>query len=69
MKLGSEGALAARGDVVERGAAAPVERGSPFGAGDAFAAAFLVSLAGGDPLVRALERACEAGARAPRGSG
>ena len=69
VKLGSEGALAAQGDVVERGAAAPVERGYPFGAGDAFAAAFLVSLTGGDPLVRALERACEAGASAARGRG
>jgi ribokinase len=64
VKLGKEGALAAQGDLLERRAAAPVDRGSPFGAGDAFAASFLLSLAGGDPVGFALERACETGARA-----
>ena len=64
VKLGSDGALAARAGAVERAAAARVERGWPFGAGDAFAAAFLVSLASGGALAEALERACEAGAEA-----
>jgi ribokinase len=39
-----------------------VARTTPFGAGDAFAAAFLVALASGDGLEVALERACAAGA-------
>jgi sugar/nucleoside kinase (ribokinase family) len=43
-----------------------VERTSPFGAGDAFAAAFLVALAGGSGLDEARERAVEAAARAAR---
>jgi len=64
VKLGDEGALAARGDQVERSAAGPVPGRSPFGAGDAFAAAFLLALAKGSLLGDALERACEAGARA-----
>lgn len=67
VKLGPEGALAAQGDVVERRAAPLVERRSPFGAGDAFAAAFLLALAGGDSLGGALQRACEAGARSAAG--
>ena len=52
-----------RGEVVD--VASPlVARTSPFGAGDAFAAAFLVALAGGAELGEALERACTAGAAA-----
>ena len=52
-----------RGEVVD--VASPlVARTSPFGAGDAFAAAFLVALAGGNELGAALERACTAGAAA-----
>jgi sugar/nucleoside kinase (ribokinase family) len=64
VKLGAEGALAVEAGRVERAAAGRVDRRVPFGAGDAFGATFLVALAGGDPLDRALERACEAGARA-----
>jgi ribokinase len=64
VKLGEEGAIAARGDRLERAAAEPVERGSAFGAGDAFAGALLVALMRDDSLERALELACEAGARA-----
>ncbi len=63
VKLGKEGALAAQGDHVQRHDVTPVVRRSPFGAGDAFAAAFLVSLARGDSVAQALEVACEAGAR------
>ena len=64
VKLGEEGALAAARDQVERRAVDPVVRRSPFGAGDAFGAVLLVALAAGDPLGRALELACTAGARA-----
>jgi sugar/nucleoside kinase (ribokinase family) len=64
VKLGEAGALVAQGDRVERYEATPVVRGSPFGAGDAFAAAFLVSLARGDGLGQTLEVACAAGAQA-----
>jgi len=59
-----DGASARRqGEVVD--VASPlVARTSPFGAGDAFAAAFLVALASGAELGAALERACTAGAAA-----
>ena len=62
VKLGEDGALVARGGRTERRAAAPEQRRSPFGAGDAFAASFLLSVARGDQPEDALERACEAGA-------
>ena len=64
VKLGEDGAIIVRGDRMERAAAEPVERRSAFGAGDAFAGALLVALAEDDSLERALELACEAGARA-----
>ena len=64
VKLGEEGAIVAQGDRVERAMASRVERTSTFGAGDAFAGTFLVALARGDSLLRALTLACEAGARA-----
>jgi 2-dehydro-3-deoxygluconokinase len=64
IKLGDEGAIAAQGEQVERRAANTVARRSPFGAGDAFAAAFLIALARREPLGRALELACAEGARA-----
>lgn len=64
VKLGDEGAVAAGGDELVRAAGRRVEESSPFGAGDAFAAALLVALASGLPLAAALERGCEAGARA-----
>lgn len=64
IKLGEKGARAAAGDRVERRAVAPVARRSPFGAGDAFGAVLLVALADGAPLGRALQLACQAGARA-----
>ena len=63
VKLGEDGAIAVAGDHLER-RRADRARQSAFGAGDAFAAVFLVALASGDPLGRALERACDAGARA-----
>jgi sugar/nucleoside kinase (ribokinase family) len=45
-----------------------VERTSPFGAGDAFAAAFLVALAGGADVDEARKRAVTSAASAARGS-
>jgi sugar/nucleoside kinase (ribokinase family) len=64
VKLGEDGALVAEGDHIARHAGKPVVRRSPFGAGDAFAASFLLALAAGESAVDALERACKAGARA-----
>ena len=64
IKLGADGALAAASEQLERRAAEPVARTSPFGAGDAFGAALLVALARGEGLGPALEAACAAGARA-----
>jgi sugar/nucleoside kinase (ribokinase family) len=64
VKLGQEGALAAEDNHVTRARADAVARRSRFGAGDAFAAALLVSLADRQALDQALEAACAAGARA-----
>ena len=64
VKLGEAGAVAAGGRELVRAASRRVEERSPFGAGDAFAAALLVALATNLTLATALERACDAGARA-----
>ncbi len=64
VKLGEAGAVAAGGRELVRAASPRVEERSPFGAGDAFAAALLVALATNLTLATALERACDAGARA-----
>jgi sugar/nucleoside kinase (ribokinase family) len=64
VKLGGQGALAAQGDRLVRAKTDPVARRSPFGAGDAFAAALLIALARGQPLEHALDLACQTGARA-----
>jgi sugar/nucleoside kinase (ribokinase family) len=64
VKLGEQGALAATGEQVERRSVGRETRRSPFGAGDAFGATFLIALAAGDSLGLALDRACAAGARA-----
>jgi sugar/nucleoside kinase (ribokinase family) len=64
VKLGEQGALAAQGDRLVRATTDPVARRSPFGAGDAFAAALLIALARGEPLDHALDLACQTGARA-----
>ena len=63
VKLGEDGALAVAGGLDERRRAKRVERRSPFGAGDAFAGAFLVALSAGHALGSALDEACAAGAR------
>jgi sugar/nucleoside kinase (ribokinase family) len=60
----ADGASAQRAGQVIEAAAPLVVRTSPFGAGDAFAAAFLVALVRGDDLAVALEHACAAGAAA-----
>jgi ribokinase len=62
IKLGEGGAVAAQGGRLERASAPTVRERSPFGGGDAFAAALLVALGRGEPLQTALEQACEAGA-------
>ena len=64
VKLGERGALAAEGRHVVRAQADAVVRRSRFGAGDAFAAALLVSLGNGQSIDQALDRACATGARA-----
>jgi len=58
--LGAGGAVAIRGE--ERAAAEPrrVLEGSPVGAGDAFAAGFLLALVDGRPLDEALRAGCDA---------
>ena len=64
VKLGEEGALAASGGELERSRVQSPASVSPVGAGDALGAVLLLALAEGLPLGRALELACEAGARA-----
>jgi sugar/nucleoside kinase (ribokinase family) len=65
VKLGAAGAVAAtsRGAVVEA-AALPVEAIDATGAGDAFAAGFLIAWLGGDGLDAALAAGAAFGARA-----
>jgi ribokinase len=64
LKLGSEGALVAEPDLVERVPAFRVDPVDTTGAGDAFTAALAVSLAGGEGLLRATQVGCAAGALA-----
>jgi ribokinase len=64
VKLGEHGAVAAQGNRIVRAKSDSVVRRSPFGAGDAFAAALVVALAVGKSLEQALELACKTGARA-----
>ena len=68
VKLGEEGALVAHDDRVYRQDGTPIPGKTAFGAGDAFAATFLVSLARGDSVAQALGSACEAGARVAQSS-
>jgi sugar/nucleoside kinase (ribokinase family) len=68
VKLGEEGAIATQGGQLVRGEGDAVARRSPFGPGDAFAGAMLVSLARGEPLEDALDLACQTGGRAAASS-
>jgi ribokinase len=56
--LGETGAIAVRGGERAEAAPARVLAASPIGAGDAFAAAFLLALADGLPLEECLRRGC-----------
>jgi ribokinase len=58
--LGARGAVAVRGTERVEVAVSRVLPGSPRGAGDAFAAGFLLALADGRELAACLERGCEA---------
>jgi sugar/nucleoside kinase (ribokinase family) len=60
VKLGSDGALAAKGGDVVHAAVDPIERDDMLGAGDAFAGGFLVALARGADLALALRVGCDA---------
>jgi sugar/nucleoside kinase (ribokinase family) len=62
VKLGSAGALAARGEDLVHAAVQPIERDDTLGAGDAFAGGLLVALARGAELARALRVGCDAAA-------
>jgi len=62
VKLGNAGALAVSGEEVVRAAVQPIERDDTLGAGDAFAGGFLVALARGADLPRALRAGCDAAA-------
>jgi sugar/nucleoside kinase (ribokinase family) len=66
VKLGSAGALVARGERVVHAAVQPIERGDTLGAGDAFAGGFLVALASGAELPGALRAGGDAAAAALR---
>jgi sugar/nucleoside kinase (ribokinase family) len=65
VKLGDDGALAARdGAVVLRAAAEPARAVDSTGAGDAFAAGLVTAMLGGAPLAAAVMAGCRAGALA-----
>jgi sugar/nucleoside kinase (ribokinase family) len=59
IKLGSEGAVAASAGVTARAVVRPVDGANTLGAGDTFAAALLLALAGGTGLATALEAGCD----------
>jgi len=60
LTLGAEGALAWQGSKRDRHRASEALNVDPTGAGDAYAASFIVSLLGGDDLSLANRRACDA---------
>lgn len=68
VKLGEHGAIAIQEDRLLRAEGNAVVRQSPFGPGDAFAAALLSFLGSGEPLEQALDLACQIGARAAASS-
>ena len=64
---GADGAVAVLDGRVETSRPEPVDKASPFGAGDAFAAGVLVALARGAGLRDALEAGCSLGATVAAG--
>jgi sugar/nucleoside kinase (ribokinase family) len=60
VKLGRDGAVAASGADLARFEVEPIDASDTFGAGDAFAGGFLVSLARGDGVADALRTGCDA---------
>jgi sugar/nucleoside kinase (ribokinase family) len=64
VKLGREGAVAASAGTVRRMTPEPLETGTAIGAGDAFAAGFLLALARAEELEDALGAGCAAAADA-----
>jgi sugar/nucleoside kinase (ribokinase family) len=71
VKLGAEGAVAARpdGEVLWAGPASDVEPVDTVGAGDTFDAGLLAGLLSGEPLDQALALACACGALSTRAAG
>jgi sugar/nucleoside kinase (ribokinase family) len=59
VKLGSEGAVAASAGSAARSVVRPVDGAGTLGAGDSFAAGFLLALAGGAGLAAALQAGCD----------
>lgn len=62
VKLGGLGALACDGSTAASVPARPAEAVDPTGAGDAFAAGFLIAWLAGSPLTQALDAGAELGA-------
>jgi sugar/nucleoside kinase (ribokinase family) len=69
VKLGHDGALAVRGDEVQRAEAIPVAVRDATGAGDAFDAGFLAAHLAAEPLERSLRLAGACGALSTRAIG
>src|SRR5439155_4888111 len=59
VKLGRAGAVATAGGDIVRAEVRAIDRADTLGAGDAFAGAFLFSLAGGAKLAAALRAGCD----------
>jgi sugar/nucleoside kinase (ribokinase family) len=69
VKLGSEGAVAVRGDHVVRSGAPAVRAVDATGAGDSFAAGFIAGMVEDRPLEETMALACACGALSTRGVG
>jgi sugar/nucleoside kinase (ribokinase family) len=66
VKLGPDGAVAASGEAIAHAASRRVERSDTIGAGDAFAAGFLLALSAGTGLQDAVRAGCAAAAEVLR---
>jgi ribokinase len=69
VKLGGDGALAARGESVVEVEPLPTDPVDTTGAGDSFDAGFIAARLAGDGLAAALELGCVCGALSTRGAG